>query len=259
MVGVSNGAFPYGGIDLARLYDAEQRVVSHIGGRAPAGMGLVVRSRNDEIVAASQRPYEELRPGRRPVVLTRSPQGPVKKGSSYPREPYAGRFDVLEARGSIKRAGVSFRSTYTFRADRIEIAWRISRTRTDALSAEALFPSWGDGAIRVALKTGEALKLTAAPPTRPLPALAAVDWFFIDGSESGYVVVPGGFPPAAVVRVLSPRAQNSNPRPGPSLMLRLAQPSKWKQIELSVTIAPARTADDAAAFVAALRGGAAPS
>ena len=40
---VSNGAFPYGGIELARLFDSRQRVVSHIGGRAPAAMGLVVR------------------------------------------------------------------------------------------------------------------------------------------------------------------------------------------------------------------------
>ena len=42
IVAVSNGAFPYGGIELARLFDSRQRVVSHIGGRAPAAMGIVV-------------------------------------------------------------------------------------------------------------------------------------------------------------------------------------------------------------------------
>ena len=38
IVPVSNGAFPYGGIDLARWFDSRQRVISHIGGRAPAAL-----------------------------------------------------------------------------------------------------------------------------------------------------------------------------------------------------------------------------
>src|SRR4029078_12597776 len=55
LVAVSNGAFPYGGIELARLVDSGQRVASHIGGRAPAGFGMIVRGPDTKIVAASQR------------------------------------------------------------------------------------------------------------------------------------------------------------------------------------------------------------
>ena len=56
IVPVSNGAFPYGGIDIARWFDSRQRVISHIGGRAPAGFGLPVRAPNgtggDRVAAA---------------------------------------------------------------------------------------------------------------------------------------------------------------------------------------------------------------
>ena len=92
LVAVTNNAFPYGGIDLARLFDGEQRVISHIGGRAPAGIGVIVRAPNSKVVAASQRSLRKLRPGRRPIRLARSPQGPVRKGTRYPSRPYAGRF-----------------------------------------------------------------------------------------------------------------------------------------------------------------------
>ena len=39
VIAVNNKAFPYGGIELARLFDSEQRVVSNIGGRPRRGSG----------------------------------------------------------------------------------------------------------------------------------------------------------------------------------------------------------------------------
>jgi hypothetical protein len=261
LVSVSNDAFPYGGIDLARLYDSRQRVVSHIGGRAPAAMGLVVRAPNNTIVAASQRSRVTLPSGRPPIVLTRSPRGPVTRGTRYPRRPYAGPFgDLLEAEGSSERSGVRFRSRYRFRPDRIEIAWQMTRTRTDMLAAEALLPSWGDAAaINAVLKTGEVRKLVSAPGQGQVD-MAAVDWFFIDGEETGYAIVPGGFPTGAVGRLLAVAEQSSTPRPGKSLSIRLSPPSRdWRTLALGVTLAPARTAAEAAAFVARLRGTAPPA
>ena len=44
IVAVNQGAFPYGGLDLARLYDARQEVAANIGGEAPAAFGLSVRA-----------------------------------------------------------------------------------------------------------------------------------------------------------------------------------------------------------------------
>jgi hypothetical protein len=254
IVAISNGAFPYGGIDLARLFDSKQRVVSHIGGRAPAGMGIVVRAPDGRLVAASQRPRSVLRPGRRPIVLTRSPRGPVRKGLRYPRAPYAGRFTVLEANGFARRAGVSFNSRYRFGADRIDIAWRASRGRSDVLSAEVLFPSWESATINAVLKTGDVRKLAAPPAGQASVLLAAVNYFFIDGSEGGYVVLPRAIPAGALAYVLNPSKQSSNPRPGPSLAVRLAPASTWRAVSFGVTIAPARTAADAAAIVAQLAG-----
>ena len=213
IMAVSNGAFPYGGIELARLYDSRQRVVSHIGGRAPAGMGIVVRSPGGAEVAASQRPRTVLRPGRRPIVLTRSPRGPILKGTRYPRSPYAGKFNDLETNGFARRAGVAFRNRYRFRTDRIDAHWTVTRTRTDALSAEALFPSWGEATIEVHLQAGGVVKLTAGAPV-PHIDLATVRYFFVDGSEGGYVVVPRSVPAGAQVRLLKPSEQSSNPRPG---------------------------------------------
>lgn len=257
IVTTSNDAFPYGGIDLARLYDGHQRVVSHIGGRAPAGMGLVVRAPDNSIVAASQRSRVTLPKDKLPLVLTKSPQGRVHHGSRYPRTPYAGAFtDHIEAEGFADRSGVQFHSRYKFYADRIHIDWRITRSRTDALSAEALLPSWGtDSAIEATLKTGAVQRLVSAPAQGQV-SMADVDWFYISGEETGYVVVPHLFPAGAVGRLLKPSEQSSNPRPGTSLSIRLSPTAReWRSLATDVTIAPAQTYADAKAFVATLPAG----
>jgi hypothetical protein len=80
--------------------------------------------------------------------------------------------------------------------------------------------------------------------------LAAVRYFFIDGAEGGYVVVPRVIPPAATAHVIVPSAQSSNPRPGPSLSVRIASGAQWRDVSLRVTMAPARTAAEAATVAA---------
>jgi hypothetical protein len=67
-------------------------------------------------------------------------------------------------------------------------------------------------------------------------------------------VVPRTFPPGSVARVLRPSGQSSNPRPGPTMTLRLAPPSRWHDLGMEVTIGLARSLDEAAAAVARLRG-----
>src|SRR5215207_8873434 len=52
----SRGAYPYGGIDLARLYDGRQDVAAGIGGRPPASFGLLVRDISGRRTFASQLP-----------------------------------------------------------------------------------------------------------------------------------------------------------------------------------------------------------
>ena len=52
---VNQQAFPYGGMELCRLYDGDQRVVSNVGGRPWASFGVLVRDRRqgDRHVAAA--------------------------------------------------------------------------------------------------------------------------------------------------------------------------------------------------------------
>src|SRR5918992_763630 len=64
VVVVNRGAFPYGGIELARLYDGEGDPVGGIGARPPAAFGVVVRDARGRHVLASGAGMH--RPQRRP-------------------------------------------------------------------------------------------------------------------------------------------------------------------------------------------------
>jgi hypothetical protein len=215
---------------------------------------MIVRGPDTKIVAASQRAQRVLHPGRRPIRLVRSPRGPVLRGTRYPRKPYAGRFEVLEAQGFAKQEGIHFNSHYRFAADHIDIGWRVTRERTDPLSAEAMLPSWGDAVLNVVLKSGQRVKL-GNPPDRPRVELATVRYFYVDGGgvESGYVAIPRTVPAGAFAFRLHPLKQSSNPRPGPSVAVRVAPLSRWASVSFSVTIATARTADEAALIADQLR------
>ena len=82
--------------------------------------------------------------------------------------------------------------------------------------------------------------------------LRRVRYFFIDGGEGGYVVVPRSFPPTATCPRVQPSEQSSNPRPGPSLSVRMATGAQWRDLSLRVVMAPARTAEEAAAVAGRL-------
>ena len=146
IVAVSNGAFPYGGIDLARWFDSRQRVISHIGGRAPAGVraggASAERHARDRLAAAAHRAAARAPPDHPDQVAA----GADPHGNALPalaRTPAASASS--RRTGFADRAGVRFRSRYRFATDHIHVAWQVTRSRTDALSAEALLPSWGDG------------------------------------------------------------------------------------------------------------------
>src|SRR5215217_2354608 len=56
IIAVSGGAFPYGGIELARLFDGRQEVAANIGGRAPTAFGLLVRDGAGHRLLSTQTP-----------------------------------------------------------------------------------------------------------------------------------------------------------------------------------------------------------
>jgi hypothetical protein len=235
IVAVSNGAFPYGGIEPTRLFDSKQRVIGHIGGKAPAGIGVIVRDGNGGFVASSQSPRS--RPQQRPpIVLTRSPRGPIKSGVHYPDRPYAGPFETIEAAGHSSANGISFATRHSFHAESIKLRWTISRTGRAHLSTDVMFPTWGRGALTAMLADGRAVGFDSSSR---IP-LDGVRYFVLLGTEGGYVLVPSEWPPDAVARITAPAAQASNPRPGASLAVRIAGKARWRRLGFSATLAPAR-------------------
>src|SRR5207248_6138239 len=62
ILAVNQHAVPYGGIELARLFDSDQRVVSNVGGRRLATFGVLVRDASAREVLFSQRARDQLPP-----------------------------------------------------------------------------------------------------------------------------------------------------------------------------------------------------
>ena len=134
IVAVNRGAFPYGGVELARLFDGRQDVAGGVGGRPPASFGLVVRNASGTIVAASQRTYGNDSP-----LQLLSPKDS--------RPPYAGAFSTLRARGKTSRSGIDITTTHTFRATYIETAWDVERRLREVGGGPV--PELGQGRPRV--------------------------------------------------------------------------------------------------------------
>ena len=209
IVAVSNGAFPYGGIDIARWYDSRQRVISHIGGRAPARSASSCAAPNGTLITASQRPRTSAQgasPDPEQVAA-----GADHVPSATRAHPTPGRSTEIETAGwSTGRACVSGRATCS-RPTTSTFAWQMTRTRTDALTAEARCRAGVTASLNAVLRSGQVVKLAGTAFVR----LSDVRYFFIDGTEGGYVVVPRSFPPTATAHVIKPSAQSSNPRSGP--------------------------------------------
>ena len=209
IVPVSQRAFPYGGIELARLYDGWQEVAANIGGRPPAAFGLVVRDRAGRRVLTTQLPRRRL--GGRPLRLTRAPAG--VGASLTAQRAYAGSFRDLRATGTVRRGGVLARTSHRFTARFVETRWSLRGAAGD--SAAVLFPSWGrDASIVAVRRDGSGLRVG-----RVRVALQGIDHLCVASARSGYVVTPSRPVRGATVRTLTPRRQGSAPRPGPTLVI----------------------------------------
>ena len=144
----------------ARWFDSRQRVISHIGGRAPAGFGLLVRAPNGKVVTASQRPRTVVPTGRIPLILNKSPQGPITRVKRYPRSPHAGVFSEIETGGLIDRAGCPVPvALHVQDRPHPRRAGRSPAAAPTRCTAEALLPSWGTATLNVVLLTGATVTL----------------------------------------------------------------------------------------------------
>jgi len=223
------GAVPYGGIDLARLFDPAGVPIGGVGGRPPAAFGVVLRRPGRRRVLATQGAQRDAQ-----LQLVRSPHGRVSRTRRLPARPDAGPFGALEAVGYIAGGGGAVTVRHRFTPGFIESTWTVARGRRRLL-AEALFPSWGGAAASVTavLADGGRVELPAAGAVQA----SAVRYFHLAGPRGGYVLVLTGGGRATARRVAR---QPSAPRPGPTLAV--AMPGR----ELRARIAPAAGVEQAA-------------
>ncbi len=252
VLAVNQHAVPYGGIELARLYDGDQRVVANVGGRLLASFGVLVRNASAKEVLFSQRARNQAPPNP-PVELLATPRGPVRRAKPYPRRPYGGSFQTLIARGRTQSSEVAVETIHRFKPSYIETRWKVARRRKGRLTVDVLFPSWGRGAqIDAVLVNGVRVTLAGKGVRARRVRARDVAYFYVAGEESGYVVVPAG-PARGTAHIVRPKRQSSAPRPGPTLAIQLARHARFRRTGLSARIAPASSLEKAAVAAKRLR------
>jgi hypothetical protein len=236
---VTHGAYPYGGLDLARLYDDRQEVAATLGARQPSSFGVVVRTPAGRARLVTARPASD-HGGRRPLRLVRAPWGAGEAGS--PLRPFAGPFKVVTVTGRTRDADADARSTYTFRRASILGEWTVRAVRKRPRSAEILFPSTGgsSAAVWAVLQGGTVVPVTAARPVR------GVRGFWVQSAHSGYAVVPVDRVKGSTASIIQPKRQISAPDPGPTLSIRLTNRLQKKHpVRFAARIVVARDIDAA--------------
>jgi hypothetical protein len=255
VLAVNQHAVPYGGIELARLYDGNQRVVANVGGRPLASFGVLVRNASAKEVLFSQKAHAEL-PKRPPVELLATPRGPVLRAKPYPRRPYGGPFETIVARGHSQSAEASVETVHRFKSSHIQTRWKITRRRRGRLTVDVLFPSWGrDAQIEAVLLDGRRVALAQKGISPRVVRARDVAYYYVAGEDSGYVVVPIGVPARGLAHIVRPKRQSSAPRPGPTLAIQIVRHGRFHRIGLAARIAPAATAEQAADAAKRLRSG----
>jgi hypothetical protein len=254
VVAVNQNAFPYGGLDLARLYDGSQEVAANIGGRAPAAFGLMVRDVAGRRVAASQTARTRVVAGTRPLQLTKAPSGAGAISSAAIGRAYAGPFSDLRATGTSSTSTLSMRVTHRFTKDWIQTNWTLTRRAGNArYTADVLFPSWkGDGTSPASVVAVLSDGTRATVGSRLIP-LSRISYLWVRSERSGYVVVPTTRPAGAGVHVIRPSAQSSAPKPGPTAAIQIARAQKFNRAALAVRLTPVHDEQEAAAAAARLK------
>jgi hypothetical protein len=206
IVAVNQRAFPYGGIELARLFDGRQDVAGGIGGVAPASFGVWIRDIRGRRLLASQTGRPAMEPGRSPLRLV---------GRRRPR----GAFTQLHAIGEAAGAGFRVLTRHRFTPEVIDERWSITGSGGRRATVDVLFPSTGPGAHVVAVLRDGGRRVVDG---RLIP-LALVDRFEIQSLWAAYTVTPLSRPAGATAHALRPAPQSSAPDPGPTLAIQLAR------------------------------------
>jgi hypothetical protein len=214
----NRGAFAYGGIELARLFDGGQRVAATTGGTPPNAFGVVVRDAAGRTLLASQ--DGRARGGRLRVLGSRPPAGPFRE---------------LRATGRVAAGALRITTTHRFRARDVEVRWAVRcRGGCDAREVDVHLPTWGaDAVIDVHRLDGG-----HAPIAHPV-ALEDVERVEL-GAAAGYAVTPLSRPRGATLLPVTTAPQPTDPNPGPTLAIRLVAGAAFGDVSLAVRIRPRR-------------------
>ena len=181
---VTHGAYPYGGIDLARLFDDRQNVAATLGAKPPSSFGVIVRNRRGRARLVTARPASDLY--KKPALrLVRAPLGVGSAGS--PLRPFAGR--STGSRCAARRQARGRRGPLDLHLPPQRDRRRVVAALADepAPSAEVQFPSTGGdkAAVWAILKGGTVIQLTG-----PRPHAGHQPGSGSQSEDSGYAVVP---------------------------------------------------------------------
>ncbi len=253
LLGDNRGAVPYGGIEIARLYDADGRPVATIGGTPPGGFGVVVRGPDNRQLLSSQRTLRKGSITHPPLRLTDAPRGRGRL-AAYPRHAYAAAFNRLAAVGVVRGRGCTIRTEHVFRSTFIETTWKVTSSKVRRLKIDALLPSrWRAAKIEAVLHDGRHVPLIVnSRPAKVRLLLTDVAWFYVQSVDSGYVVVVRKAPARSLAFALPTRPSGFEPHPGPTLAIRMANASRVRNRTLTTAIAPARNPAEAFAVASAL-------
>jgi hypothetical protein len=235
VVPVNRGAFPYGGIELARLLDRDGAPLTGIGGTAPSAPGIQVHDASGRLVLASQVGLTDD-PRRPPLALTRSPGGSVTRADPSPGSVHAGLFRILEAVGRRRSGDLVLTTRHRFTDRSIEESWRVQRRRSRRwYRVSVVLPSSGSqSTVEAIMHDG---RVTALVPGAAGVPLRSVSRLRVQSRHGAYTVVPlaAGHGSARAITMLP---QATAPAPGPALELRLAAGRHFERLELRVRIVP---------------------
>ena len=238
VVAVSQGAFPYGGVELARLFDSRQDVAANLGGRPPAAFGLTTRSALGRPLGSTQKARRHLDPRVTPIELLRAPRGAGQTGRAAIGKAFAGPFRELRARGRVSRRQHELETIHRFTPWYVETRWT-ARARSRAYArarygADVGFPSTGpDAHVSAVLRDGRQVAVGDQPIS-----LAGVSYLSVRSARSGYVIVPLERPAGATARIVAVTPQWSAPQAGPTLVVTLARAQRFASVSLSARLVP---------------------
>jgi hypothetical protein len=238
VVPVNRGAFPYGGIELARLYDAQGDPIGGIGAKPPAAFGVVVRDRRGHRVLSTQTGLRRD-PAGAPLRVRRLPGGRMVRATGLPEHPPAGPFRVLEARGRRQRGGLVATTVHRFTRRSIVESWNVHRRsgrRRYTLTVQ--FPAWGSNAdIDAVLDDGTTVALASSGRPGGTALMARVRRLEVSAPAGGYTVEPIG-PTAGWAHVIRTEPQRSAPFQGSTLEIVLRTDSRFRTAGLRARIVP---------------------